>query len=114
MLDFEHRGCLDQDKMSKPDKIRKIVLIDEKDDKNIIHLEVKIDDDGKLVFEGHDLGEIPEKYWGDSDYEYWLIIDEDYKDTILLWLIKERFRNDSEFKEWLNEKGIPSQFYSWI
>ena len=36
------------------------------------------------------------------------------KDTILLWLIKERFDTDSAFADWLDEKGIPSELMSWV
>ena len=79
-----------------------------------INLVARIEEDGGLVFEGYDIGPVVEEHWGDSDYEYWLRIDKDYKDTILLWLIKERFGTDSEFREWLNGKGIPSEFESWI
>ena len=28
--------------------------------------------DGKLIISGQDIGEAPEEFWGDSDYEYWL------------------------------------------
>jgi hypothetical protein len=95
-------------------KIREIIMSEVRTEKDYSKLIAKIDDDGDLVLEGYDVGETPEKYWGDSDYEYWLTVNKDYKDTILLWLIKERFENDSNFKDWLDEKGIPSQFYSWV
>ncbi len=77
-------------------------------------LDAKIDDKGKLVLEGYDAGETSKKFWGDEDYEYWLTVDKQYKDSILLLLIKEKFTSDSKFKQWLEEKGIPSEFYSWV
>jgi hypothetical protein len=95
-------------------KIREIVMSEVRTEKDYSNLVAKIDDEGNLVLEGYDLGETPELFWGDSDYEYWLVVKGDYKDTILLWLIKERFENDSKFREWLNEKGIPSKFDSWV
>jgi len=85
-----------------------------KTEKNLSRLTAEIDDKGNLVLEGYDLGETPEKFWGDIDYEYWRTIDKDYKDTILLWLLKERFCADSDFCQWLEEKGIPNQFFNWI
>ena len=94
-------------------KIREIVMLDERTEKDYSSLVAKIDDDENLVFEGYDVGETSRKYWGDSDYEYWLVINKDYKDTILLWLIKECFEDDSHFKNWLDDKGIPSEFNSW-
>ena len=102
----------------KDAKIREIVLRDERTEKDVIYLGAKITDEGHLQLEGQDVGETPKKFWGDSDYEYWLTIDKEYKDTVLLWLIKERFdsdfRNDSDFRDWLKKKGIPSDFYSWV
>jgi hypothetical protein len=95
-------------------KIREIVMSEVRTEKDYSKLIAKIDDDGDLVLEGYDVGETPKKYWGDSDYEYWLTVNKDYKDTILLWLIKERFEDDSHFKDWLDEKGIPSKFDSWV
>ena len=95
-------------------KIRELVMYEQRDKDDYSILTAKIEDNGNLMFEGYDIGNFPESFWGDSDYEYWLMVDKDYKDTILLWLIKERFENDSKFREWLNEKGIPSEFDSWV
>jgi hypothetical protein len=100
--------------MEKENRIVEITLINSKSDRVSVNLIAKIEDDGGLVLEGYDIGPFVEEQWGDSDYEYWLRIDKEYKDTILLWLIKERFATDSEFKVWLDEKGIPSKFESWI
>ena len=63
--------------------------------------------------EGHDLGPKVAEVWPDNEYEYWRIVPIDYKDTVLLWFIKERFSSDLEFREWLDEKGIPNEFANW-
>ena len=81
-------------------------------------LEIYIDETGNLVFEGYDIGDAVERYWGDSDYEYWLTIKAQHLPTVLLNLIKEcfdkkLFTNDSEFRDWLEKQGIPSEFHSW-
>ncbi len=82
-------------------------------------LDIKITDEGDLVFEGADLGDSVVEYWGDFDYEYWLTVKAVHFPDVLLHLIKECFdkgifKNDSEFRDWLNEKGIPSSFNSWV
>jgi hypothetical protein len=82
-------------------------------------LEVYLNEEGDLVFEGYDIGEIVKEYWGDSDYEYYLTIKKEHVTAVLLWLIKEcfenkRFANDSDFRNWLEEKGITSEFWSWV
>lgn len=76
-------------------------------------LVAKIDVNENLVLEGYDLGEMVKRLWDDSDYEYWLTVDKRYKDTVLLWLIKDRFENEVDFRNWLTEKHIPSTFTSY-
>lgn len=94
-------------------KIDKIKMIESKSERISVYLEAKIKENGDLVLEGQDIGEFVEEQFGDSDYEYSLSVKAEYKDTILLNLIKEKFANDSEFKAWLEEKGIPSEFWSF-
>lgn len=82
-------------------------------------LDIEINDEGSLVFEGYDIGDTVKEYWGDSDYEYWLTIKTEHLNTLLLHLIKECFdqkifTNDSEFRTWLDAKGISSEFSSWV
>ena len=99
--------------------MNRVIIYDRKFGKNEQQfLAVKIDE-GNLVFEGHDLGDSVKEYWGDFDYEYWLRVEAEHLPKLLLELIKETFikkifTNDSEFKEWLKTKGIPSQFDSWV
>lgn len=104
--------------MNKPvkedPKLTGITMSDSKSAEISVHLVAKIGDDGRLVLEGYDAGSMVEALWGDSDYEYWLTVDKKYKDTILLHLIKERFADDPEFRDWLIGKGIPHQFESWV
>lgn len=95
------------------DKIKEITLTQYKTEDVSVQLVARIDEADNLVLEGYDIGKSVEQYWGDSDYEYWLRIARDYKDTVLLWLIKERFTTSSEFRQWLDGKGIPNKFESW-
>jgi hypothetical protein len=100
--------------------MKKITIYDRRYGKNEHQiLEVKITDEGDLLFEGQDLGDSVVDYWGDFDYEYWLKVKSEYIPSIVLYLIKKCFdkgifKNDSEFRAWLKEKGIPSSFDSWI
>ena len=94
-------------------KISEIKLIESKSDRISIHLSARIKENGDLVLEGQDLGEFVKERFGDSDYEYSLIVKAEYKDTILLNLIQERFADDSEFRGWLDEKQIPCEFWSF-
>jgi hypothetical protein len=81
-------------------------------------IDVDITDAGDLVFSGQDVGDAPEKFWGDSDYEYWLHISAADKDRVLLALIQKIYFGNSqlvsEFKDFLTSKGIPSKFGSYV
>ena len=99
--------------------MKKIKLYERKHEKDKFYLDLKINENGDLVFEGYDIGEFVKQHWGDSDYEYWLTIKMEHFPTVILHLIKECFdrnifTNDSEFKEWLKKKEIPSEFHSWV
>lgn len=94
-------------------KIKEINLIESKSERISVHLSAKIDESGDLILEGYDSGSFVKERFDDYDYEYSLKVKSEYKDTILLLLVKERFANDSEFRQWLAEKGIPSEFWSW-
>jgi hypothetical protein len=96
------------------EKINEVYLFEQEDDKNSFLEWVSILDDERLSLNGNDCGEIPLRFWGDIDYEYWRIIDKDWKDTILLLLIKDMFKRFNDFAGWLEEKNIPSTFGSYV
>ena len=37
-----------------------------------IFIDAEIGDGGEVIVSGQDIGEAPEKFYGDSDYEYWV------------------------------------------
>lgn len=77
-------------------------------------LEAYLDDQGDLVLEGYDCGPQVTARLGDSDYEYWRRVRQPHVARVLLELLKERFDSDVKFHEWLQSKGIPDEFSSWI
>ncbi len=96
------------------EKIDKVVLYVEETDIDSKDEWVSIQDNGDLRLDVNDCGQTPLKYWGDIDYEYWLNVDKDWKDTVLLLLIKEKFKRFSDLANWLEENKIPNTFGSWI
>lgn len=91
-------------------KINRIEIIRSKSERVSVRLTARIDERGDLILDGYDSGALVEEVWGSDDYEYSLTVKAEYKDTILLNLIKEKFANDSQFRTWLDEKRIPSDF----
>lgn len=82
-----------------------------------IHIEVTITEEGDLLFSGQDIGEAPERTFGDSDYEYWLRIPADQKDRALLAFLEKLYGGNprviSEVREYLKSKGISASFSSY-
>ena len=82
-----------------------------------IYIDARIDDEGNLRLSGQDIGEAPEAMFGKSDYEYFLNIPAAEKDRVLLALLEKVYSGNasviSEFREFLESKGIPCEFHSF-
>lgn len=93
------------------------VLLVEQRGSTSIYISVKITDDSDLLFSGHDLGDAPKELFGDSDYEYWLMIKAVDKDQMLLGVIEKLYSGNttliSELMEFLKSKDIPYDFHSY-
>ena len=94
--------------------ITTITLRDDYINDTHISVYVKISDNGDLVIDGGDCGKAPLEFWGDSDYEYITTIKKEYKDTVLLLLVKDKFKDSDDFREWLKAKDIPNEYFTWI
>lgn len=97
-----------------------------------VHLSAYLGESG-LVIAGQDFGELVERLFHDTDYEYWVYVDWDdvpRVDTLLrteleaeqgpsvLELLRiawdeEKFETDVDFRNWLNKHGISSRFASY-
>lgn len=81
-------------------------------------IDVEIMSDGVLRFSGQDMGEAPEKFFGEDEYEYWLVVQAIDKDRTLLALIDKLYSGNlsliSDFQNLLNSEGIPSTFFSYV
>ena len=81
-----------------------------------IHIDVRIKENGDLLFSGQDFGKAPEEIFGDSDYEYWLTITAAEKDRALLALIEKHYAGNSsvisELREFMESKKISCEFFA--
>jgi hypothetical protein len=115
-LDYLYSAIISMVRMMNDSELR--VKLVEEHGKTSIFIDAYIDNDGGLVISGQDLGEFPEKYWGDSDYEYWLTISAKDKDRVLLALLESQYKGDfkviSNFKAKLDKKKIPYDFGTWV
>ena len=81
-----------------------------------IHIDVRINENGDLLFSGQDIGNAPEEIFGDLDYEYWLTVPAFEKDRLLLALIEKHYAGDamvvSTLREFMESKQISCGFCS--
>lgn len=49
----------------------------------------------------------------EHDYEYSITIEERFKDSVLLLLLKDKFPDFPEAKKWLEEQGVPFNYFVW-
>ncbi len=71
-----------------------------------------INKEGALVIDGLDWGELAHSMLG-GDYEYSVTVKPEFKDSVLLLLLKEHFKDFPEAKKWLEEQGIPFINWTW-
>ena len=89
------------------EKIKSITVFEREDEKNYCRDKIHVQENGNLHFDSYDIGELPEKFFGHDDYENDIFVEGEGKDSILLLLLKERFKTNGEFKDWADEKGLP-------
>lgn len=82
-----------------------------------IHIDVRLKENGDLLFSGQDIGDAPEEIFGDLDYEYWLTVPAAEKDRLLLTLIETHYGGNasviSELRELMESRGITCEFASY-
>jgi len=76
-------------------------------------LVAEILDNGDLVLSGYDSGQSVKEFYGDFDNEFWLTVKAENVPLVLLYLIKERFKDTTELKKWLEKKDIEYNFNSY-
>lgn len=73
----------------------------------------RVDAGGDLVLAGHDVGPRVQAAWGHADYEYLRTVLAQHVPRVLLELLKDRFSVQYQFHDWLESRGIASNFSSW-
>jgi hypothetical protein len=118
---------------------RRVVLFDgELQPGTSSYVEAYINDAGDLVLESVDTGDLSREFWGDSDYEWWITVRAPERDALLtelhtdlsisgsgkaaskdelLSLLERKYGGNRsasfEFQRWLDEHGIPYEFFSY-
>jgi len=74
-------------------------LIEKETEAISILLNAQVNPDGSLVLSGQDLGQYVEEFWGDLDYEYFIIIPRDQKPVLLRRLLVEADRSQISIRQ---------------
>lgn len=104
---------------------RSLVLTNRHDSDGTVLRVIKLDDDGALRIEGHDLGSGVEKFFGHDEYEFTrsLSAEETVRlrtllgltdDDDLLTTIAERFGDTPTLERFLTDSGIEATFFNRI
>jgi hypothetical protein len=86
-----------------------------------------INENGTMLVEGYDIGQLVEKYWDNSNYEYSMkllppsveklkMIFQIVEDEVLLSSIQQQFGGAlafSTFKLFLDQNGVVYEYFSW-
>jgi hypothetical protein len=75
-------------------KSRKVQLYEVRGETSVF-IDAEINERGSLVVSGQDVGKAPKEYWGDSDYEYWVVVAEEHKDRLRRALTEREFGGDN-------------------
>ena len=60
------------------------------------YIDAEINSDGDIIMTGQDLGKLPQEYWGDSDYEFFVYIPASYKDDVFRLLLEKLIKDYPE------------------
>ena len=94
--------------------MKKIKIYDYRTKENETHsLIAELNDEGDLILSGYDSGQSVKDFFGDFDHEYWLTVKSENVSAVLLHLIKDSFKSDTEFREWLEKNNIKFEFISY-
>ena len=84
-----------------------------------VFIDAEIDEKGNLVLSGQDIGKAPEECFGDSDYEYWLVVAASDKERVLSILLgqvagRQQFRpagdTSEDEKDWALLTAITKKY----
>lgn len=90
--------------------VERLELSEKRTEKGWHVLEASVDVNGDLVLTGRDPIDLPKAAFGATEYETTRRIPAEYKDTLLLLLLRERFKSDAMFQQWLERHGIPYEY----
>lgn len=97
------------DKEIPKTETKKIQLY-EKQGETSRYIDVEITENGDLVMTGQDIGKLPEEFWGDSDYEFWVHVATQHKGEVFRALMEkldhENIEMEDGFRDFIRSRKI--------
>ena len=110
-------GSIAMAKDEQQPKAKKVSLYERRGETSRF-IDAEINRDGDLVVSGQDVGKAPREFWGDADYEFWVHVRSEHKDDVLLALMEQLYDGNpsavSDFREFLESRGIHCEFDTWV
>ena len=77
-----------------------------------------INESGDIKIDCQDMGEVVQKVWGDSDYEFWVDVPSSETRKLLFALLREKFiakdKAVDDFKDFCLKNKIAHKWESWV
>lgn len=96
------------------DSPRQVNLQSGQTDNTFFTIDAEVTQEGNVVVSSFDLGAGPKAFFGSSESEHYVTVKAPHVPSMLLHLMSERFKSEYEYKEWLTERGIPYETFTWI
>ena len=94
--------------------LSELTIRDVRSEQGFSKLKVRIEPRGDLVLDGSDLGHATGFVGAEGrDYDHTVTVRADWRNTVLLRLMAERFTGTSKFRDWCKSHGIPADFDTW-
>jgi hypothetical protein len=74
------------DEQPDPRREKKVKLVARPGETSVF-IDAEIDEKGNLLLSGQDIGKAPKDWFGDSDYEYWVVVAASDKEHVLSILL---------------------------
>jgi hypothetical protein len=87
------------------------------DDSEFRAVRLRLDSNGEIIIEAHDIGSIVRQIWDHDDYEFSVTVPAASVARLAFELLKEKFAGNlravDAFMAFCKEHSIEHQFYSW-
>ena len=105
--------ALEDPRRSAPNELSSILIHEKETEQGLTRLSAEISDDADLIIKDYFIGKMAQEVYSHDDSESCVTLKKEFKDTLLLRLLKGRFKQSSELREWLDSNSVPYELEIW-